>query len=106
MVRYDGCEREALSGCTAPEQYQDAANYRQKSTESIRNDDELRAAVPIGAAKLEDKLQQFGELNVKMTMVGRWEAAKAEVRKSELQGAGCEKATHPIAAMTVGAFTF
>ncbi len=106
VVRYDGCEMEVLSRCTAPAQYQYAANNPQKSTESIRNDDELYAAVPIGAAKLEGKLQQFGELNVKMTMVGRWEASKAEVRKSELQGAGCEKATHVITAMTVGAFTF
>jgi len=106
VVRYDGCEMEVLSRCTAPAQYQYAANNPQKSTESIRNEDELYAAVPIGAARLEGKLRQFGELTVKMTMVGRWEAAKADVRKSELQGAECERATHVITGMTVGAFTF
>ncbi len=106
VVRYDGCEMEVLTRCTAPAQYTYAANNPQKSVESIRNEDELYAAVPIGAARLEGKLRQYGELNVKMTMVGRWEAAKSDVRKSELQGAECERATHVITGMTVGAFTF
>ena len=74
--------------------------------ESIRNEDELYAALPVGAARLEGKLRQYGELNVKMTMVGRWEASNTEVRKSELQGAECERATHVITGMAVGAFTF
>jgi len=106
VVRYEGCEMEVLSGCKGPGQYEYAANNPQKSMESIRNEDELYAALPVGAARLEGKLRQYGELNVKMTMVGRWEAAKTEVRKSELQGADCERATHVITGMTVGAFTF
>ncbi len=77
-----------------------------RDSQSNRNEDELYASVPIGAARLEGKLEQFGELNVRMTMVGRWEAAKPEIRKSELQGADCERATHVITGMTVGAFSF
>ena len=106
VVRYDGCEMEVLTGCKGPGQYEYAANNPQKSMESIRNDDELYAALPVGAARLEGKLRQYGELNVKMTMVGRWEASNTEVRKSELEGAECERATHVITGMAVGAFTF
>lgn len=98
VVRYDGCEMEVLSRCTASVQYQYAGMNPKRDSQSIRNEDELYATVPIGAARLEGKLQQFGELNVKMTMVGRWEAAKTELKKSELQGADCERATHMIVA--------
>ncbi len=101
VVRYDGCEMEVLSRCTAPAQYQYAGMNPKRDNQSIRNEDELYAAVPIGAARLEGKLQQFGELNVKMTMVGRWEAAKTEIKKSELQGADCQRATHVITGMTL-----
>ncbi len=97
---------ELLTRCAAQPHYEYAANNPQMTTESIRNDDELYAAVPIGAAKLEAKLHQFGQLNVNMTIVGRWEAAKGDVLRSELRGAECDRATHVITAMSVGAFTF
>ena len=106
-VRYSGCEMEVLQRCTARStQYEYAANNPQKTTERIGDADELWAQVPMGAARLEGKLQEYKELNVNMTMVGRWEAAKGEVRKSELEGADCARATHVITGMTVGAFTF
>ena len=105
-VRYDGCEMEVLPRCTVTTtKYEYAANNPQKTTERIGNANELWAQVPMGAARLEGKLSQYGELNVKIMMGGRWEAANPEVRKSDLHGADCARATHVITGMTVGAFT-
>ena len=35
--------------------------------------------IPVGAARFEAKLEKSGELDVDMTMVGRWEADRREV---------------------------
>src|SRR5208283_460679 len=78
---------------------------RKKDRVVMRDADDLYANVPIGAARLEAKLEKSGELDVDMTMVGRWEADRRTVRTDELQGS-CDGATHVVSALTVGAFTF
>jgi hypothetical protein len=105
VVRYEGCEMRILDSCTVPVKYGYAPITRKKDHVAIRNDDDLYANIPLGAAGLEAKLEKSGELDVDMTLVGRWEAERAAVRSEELQGA-CDGATHVISALTVGAFTF
>jgi hypothetical protein len=72
---------------------------------TIRDADDLYANIPVYAAKFEAKLQKSGELNVAMTMVGRYSADRSSVRVDELQG-DCSRATHFVTALTVGAFEF
>ena len=105
VVRYQGCEMQVLDGCTAPVKYGYSPITRKKDRVVMRDADDLYANVPVGAARLEAKLEKSGELDVDMTMVGRWEAERRGVRAGELQGA-CEGATHVLSALTVGAFTF
>src|ERR1700722_226415 len=105
VVHYEGCEMKVLDACAAPVKYGYAPITRKKDHVAIRNADDLYANIPLGAVGLAAKLEKSGELDVDMTMVGRWEAERAAVHSDELQGA-CDGATHVISAGTVGAFTF
>jgi hypothetical protein len=105
-VRYIGCEMQVLSGCRAPGEYEYAPMTRKRDRLSIRNEDDLYASIPVYAASFEGKLRTAGELNVRMTLVGRYEADRQGVRKDELSGDECSGATHVITAITAGAFQF
>ncbi len=104
-VHYQGCEMEVLPRCRAPGAYGYTAFTRKDDRIVMRDADELYANVPLGAARLEGKLQKVGELDVAMTVVGKYEADKATVRKDELEG-DCAEATHIVSAITAGAFEF
>lgn len=105
-VRYLGCEMEVLAQCRAPGSYKYAATERKDDRVTIKDEDDLYANVPLGAVKLEATLKRAGELNVAMTIVGRYEADKTNPKPEELDGTDCAKATHVITAITVGAFDF
>ncbi len=107
VVRYDGCEMQLLTRCRAPGSYQFEAVTPKHETLVIRNKDELYAKIPIGAARFEGKLAKSGQLNVAMTMVGRFTVRDAHIRRDQLQGGrSCNGATHILASLTVGAFEF
>lgn len=103
VVRYESCEMEVLPRCQLGGSYRYTATTRKLEKVSIRDADELYAQVPVGAAKLEGKLEKAGELNVAMHVVGRFDAVEPD--KPELEGA-CDGATHVVTAMTSGAFEF
>lgn len=105
VVRYNGCEMQLLTRCKAPSEYDYIGVAPKKDTLRITNEDDLYANIPIGAAKLEGKLQKAGELDVAMTMVGTYQAKDALVDRAALEGL-CDGATHVIAGLTVGAFEF
>jgi hypothetical protein len=104
-VHYSGCEMEVLGQCSAKGRYGYASFTPKKSNVKMRDADELYANIPAYAAKFEGALQKAGELNVSMTIVGRYEADHAGVRAEELEGQ-CEGATHIVNALTVGSFDF
>jgi hypothetical protein len=104
-VRYVGCEMEVLDRCDAPGKYGYVPITMKHDRVTVRSEDELYANLPIGAAKLEANLKTAGELNVAMTIVGRLESDRNLVNAKELSGQ-CARATHVIAALTVGAFDF
>ena len=104
VVHYDGCEMELLTSCTAPGNYQYAAVTPKHENVSIRNADELYAAIPVYAASLEGKLERAGRLDVNMTIVGVYRSMETPPRDA-LQG-DCARATHVVRALTVGAFEF
>lgn len=104
-VRYSGCEMTILPHCAAPGKYQYTAFTRKDDLITIRDADELYANVPVGAAKLETKLAKKGELNVVMTMVGKFVSDRSAFDPADLVGE-CGGATHTVSAMTAGAFEF
>jgi hypothetical protein len=102
-VRYQGCEMEVLARCSLPGSYKYTPTTRKLERVAIRDMDELYAELPVGAAKLEGKLEQAGELEVAMHVVGRFDAVPTE--DEGLQGS-CSGATHAITGLTAGAFEF
>ena len=106
-VRYEGCELSVLPRCSvkATKAYDYSPITRKQSKVVIKDADELYASMPVGAVKLEGKLQSAGQLNVQMTIVGRYESSLTNVYRDDLEG-DCADATHVIAALTVGSFTF
>lgn len=105
VVRYEGCEMQILSRCKAPGAYAYIPVTTKQDTLVIQNEDELYANLPVGAVKLEGKLQSAGSLNVTMTLVGKFAADRFDVIDNELEGA-CDGATHVVVGMNVGAFEF
>lgn len=104
-VRYEGCEMEVLTNCTAKGSYTYLGLNQKREAVRIKNADELYAQLPVGAAGLEAKLQRSGQLNVDMVIIGRKEADRSQFKKRDLDGR-CDDATHVITGLTVGAFSF
>jgi formylglycine-generating enzyme required for sulfatase activity len=104
-VRYQGCEMRVLERCSAPGRYTYLGATRSEDKVVIKDEDDLYANLPLGAAKLEAKLQRSGELTVDLDLVGRYEAEKLAVRADELAG-DCRGATHFVYGVAVGAFDF
>jgi hypothetical protein len=105
-VRYVGCEMQLVPQCRVRNgDYKYTPLTRKNDSVRIRNEDELYASLPAGAARFEAKLKSAGQLNVQMTMVGRYESSRARVTRSDLDG-DCDGVTHVVTAVTVGAFTF
>ncbi len=105
-VRYEGCEMEVLSNCRGAGRYRYAPITRKKERIVIRDADDLYTNVPLGAAKLEATLEKTGQLDVAMTIVGRYEAEGGAGGTGDLVGRDCARATHVITAATVGSFEF
>jgi hypothetical protein len=104
-VHWEGCEIEVLTTCNGVGDYAYAGLNPKQETVRIKNADELYANLPVGAASLEGKLERFGSLEVDMTVIGRKEADHFDFPRDELAGR-CERATHVVTGLTVGAFTF
>jgi hypothetical protein len=105
VVRYVGCEMEILPRCSAPGSYRYAATTRKTEQVVIQDTDELYANLPMGAVKLEGKLERAGQLNVTMNVVGQYDTDQTTVQRDTLEG-DCAKATHVVTGLTVGAFAF
>jgi hypothetical protein len=68
-VHYQGCEMQVLDGCTAPVKYGYSPITRKKDRVVMRDADDLYANIPVGAARLEAKLEKSGELESVETCV-------------------------------------
>jgi hypothetical protein len=104
-VRYEGCELEVIARCRVKGTYLYSGVTPKQTTRKIRDADELYASLPLGAVKFEGKLQSSGQLNVDMTLVGRYESPAARFSRSDLEG-DCDGVTHVVSALSVGSFTF
>lgn len=104
-VHYSGCELRVLGQCRVSGRYGFVGTTAKKDRETIRTSDELFAKLPLGAARLEGTLARSGTLDVRMSIVGRYSSDRPIVDLAELEGA-CEGATHVVAGVIVGAFSF
>lgn len=104
-VRYVGCEMRVLERCTVPAKYTYLGATRSEDQVVIKDEDDLYANLPLGAATLEGKLARSGELTVNMDLVGRFESDRPTIRADELQG-DCQGVTHFVYGVAVGAFDF
>lgn len=102
-VRYEGCEMEVLPGCRAVGRYRYRGVQPKQDDHTFRHASDLYAKIPLGAASLEAELERHGALKLDMTVVGRYEAAEPRLARADLQGE-CERATHVITGLSVGAF--
>ncbi|MDC0671269.1 formylglycine-generating enzyme family protein [Nannocystis radixulma] len=102
-VRYEGCEMELLRGCTAPGSYRYQGVQPKREDYLFKRADDLYAKIPLGAANLEAELERHGALSLGMTVVGRWQGGHGRPARIDLRG-DCERATHVIAGLSVGAF--
>jgi hypothetical protein len=105
VVRHQGCEVDLLPRCTAPARYGYRGTTLAQDRVVLKDADDLRASLPVGATKLMGNLARSGQLTIDMDLVGRYESDRPIVRADELQG-DCAGATHFIYAMAVGAFDF
>jgi hypothetical protein len=103
-VRYVGCEMEVIHRCRLPGKYAYTAITPKHDTVHIRDLDELYANMPVGAPKLEGKVEHGAKLDVSMTVVGRYEADRTTFSPDQLEGEDCSRATHVVSGMTTGAF--
>ncbi|MCL2824638.1 MAG: hypothetical protein FWD57_11655 [Polyangiaceae bacterium] len=105
IVRYSGCDMEILPRCTARGEYIYKRVNRKDDRIDIKDDAKLYATVPLGAATLETRLRDAGQLFVDTTTVGQYESTPMSISRYGLQG-DCDGATHYVAVRTVGAFVF
>ncbi len=104
VVRAEGCEVEVLRHCRVADTRYTYAPFTQKNESLFIEDrDELFAKVPLGAARLLGQLERAGSLEIRTTMVGRYELPAQARGESQLRG-DCTAATHVVSAATVGAY--
>jgi hypothetical protein len=79
--------------------------YTRKTDElHIRNDDELYARLPLGAAQLSAELERANELRLVTRLVGAYELDSVGADLWERLPARCQDATHVIRSVHVGAY--
>ncbi len=103
VVAYAGCEMRLLPQCKAGGTYRWNRTTLSEDAIEIRNEDDLYAKLPLGAATLESELRSSGRLTVRTTVAGQLKldgVATAEIPRT----GECEGATHVITGLAVGAF--
>jgi len=107
-VSYSGCSLKVLPHCKVPGAYKYASMTRQAEHLTMRNADELYAAIPAYAATFEGRMRSSGQLVADVNMVGVYQADHRAMRQDELQSeaGSCDGATHLVTGIVVGEFEF
>lgn len=101
-VRYQGAEIELIPACRPPGSYTFVPMVPKSEHLVFGSALDLDASFPLGAARLGARLASGKQLELTTRLVGRWEhESSGETRD---QGSQCRRATHIVAAATVGAF--
>jgi hypothetical protein len=102
-VEYLGCELRIVDRCKVPGSYVWKKTTLSTDTTDIRNEDELYAKLPLGAAGLSADLKTAGTLHVQTTVAGQMRLEGKAV-EDDFGGAECSQATHLVTALSIGAF--
>ena len=103
VVRYDGCELELLPDCHLEGAYQDRETARSNQKIIIRNVEELHEELPLNASSLEDEVVDDASLVLSFVTVGTRSARISPSSKGMIVG-NCERATHFVRSIVVGAY--
>lgn len=112
FVRYEGCSLKVLYECRDPNLAQRFGAYGQPELTSgtvqgfdIKNQGELYAKLPLGAASLSGKLEEGEALHLKYFVSGVATNTRESIYQNEIAHAvGCEGATHFVWGYNLGAF--
>jgi hypothetical protein len=103
VVRYGAGQMEMLRGCVVEGKYHYAALTPKEESLVIRDRNELAAELPIHGARVAAKIENREALEVRITIVGMYEADPTTFHSIDLHG-NCDGATHVVRALAVGAF--
>ena len=112
FVKYHACDLEVLSDCRDQRVPGQLGAYEPPAFTSgaersldIRNEGDLYANLPLGAAKLGARVSAGEALRLRYFVAGLASSSRGAVYRQELAPlAGCDGATHFVAAYNVGAF--
>jgi hypothetical protein len=102
-VEYSGCELRIVDRCKLSGSYTWHKTTLSTDTTDIRDEDELFAKLPLGAAALEGELKTSGSLHVQTTVAGQMQLV-GSAADDATSGAECARATHLVTALSIGAF--
>jgi hypothetical protein len=103
-VAYSGCAMRVLPQCRLRGAYRWMRTTPATDVIEIKDQDELYAKLPLGAASLEGELKRSGELEVRTTISGQLKLEGVGASDVPTEGE-CATATHLVAALSVGAFS-
>ena len=103
-LRYGCDEVELLADCRIPGSYAFVGVSRKEDVVSLSSSDELKASLPVGAARLAAEVAGEAKLDLAMVLVGKASSGWTALTRTDLP-AGCESATHVVRAATLGAFS-
>jgi hypothetical protein len=112
FVKYHGCDLQVLGDCRDPRVPGQLGGYEPPAFTSgaersldIHNEGDLYANLPLGAAKLGARVSGGEALRLRYFVSGLTSDSRGAFYRNELASiAGCEGATHFVAAYNVGAF--
>lgn len=102
-LRYGCNEVEILPRCEVPGSYAFVGVTRKEEVVTVSTLDELKASLPVGAARLAAEVAGESKLDLAMVLVGKASSGWAALSRDDLPEE-CATATHVVRATTVGAF--
>ncbi len=103
IVAHDCHELRVLESCRLGGDYQFAAVNRKEDVVVLKDQTELGANLPFGAASLSGQLKQGNSIQLALIQVGTRRSLFDSVGRPELRGT-CDGATHFVQGTTLGAF--
>lgn len=105
VVAYDCTSLRVLDSCKAPHSdYEYARVGIKEETVQLKAMNDLKANLPIGAAKLSGEISAGRSIDLALVSIGRHSSARSKVAKTALTG-DCDGATHVVTKAYLGAFS-
>src|SRR5688572_9326873 len=103
VVSFTGCTMTVLTQCRTKEPYFWVRTTPSSDHIEIKNEDELFAKLPLGAASLKGELQGSGSLTMQTTITGQYRLGVQPGAVPTIEG-NCNGATHIVGGLAIGAY--